>query len=303
MSDSLLDDAGPEGRNARGAAFEDQLAAMGETLGWKLICRNVDVYLKGRTPSRGIDLLWAIHNPRIDEAEGWVQEGKNHERQAASALQTELQTLHDKVARLHDSEQRKEHHHVGPAFKDLVGGILCHRSENYQPARTRDALLGLDLRNRERGRRPTRLAFYGTDTLEALADAFNRFGEPAVFYWPPTARAAGCWHRGCPPEQLAAGLLAYRNQKQEVVLWLRDTLTHHDVTAISAVARSWGIAPHSVVCSELDRDQWRLVADQWRDEAKRSESREHGKLPERVEPRNLSYAKPNAFDDQWPIAA
>jgi hypothetical protein len=43
MSDELFSDAGPESRNLRGAAFEDQLVGMGETLGWDFVCRNVDV--------------------------------------------------------------------------------------------------------------------------------------------------------------------------------------------------------------------------------------------------------------------
>src|SRR5688500_12683485 len=106
MSDDLFHDAGPEGRNNRGAAFEDQLVAMGGTLGWKQVCRNIDLFVKGRRqgPSRGIDVLWSVRNPLTEVREGWIEEGRCHETPAPSEVHEEIQTLHDKVARFRNME-------------------------------------------------------------------------------------------------------------------------------------------------------------------------------------------------------
>src|SRR4051812_43910077 len=100
MFDRAFDPTGPEANNARAEAFENRLVAMGETLGWVTICRNIDVFVKhnGQSQGRGVDVLWSIANPRTEQREGCVGEAKVHGQQAGQAtLQSELQTLHDKV--------------------------------------------------------------------------------------------------------------------------------------------------------------------------------------------------------------
>jgi hypothetical protein len=303
MSDELFHDVGPEGRNQAAAAFEDQLVEMGDTLGWTMVCRNADLFIKTGNQSRGIDVLWSVWNPRVEERQGWVEEAKSHREQAPSALQSEFQTLHDKVSKLSDSERARKHHHVGPAVKDFVGGIVAHRSNDYKPERSKEALLNLELRRKERGKDPLRTLFFGPDTLEALADAFLQHGKPSEFLWPPTSRHDSVWHRSCPPEQLGLGMLAWKTEDGKVVFWMRDTLVHHDVGAISDIVKAWGINADVVVCSELDRDQWRVVRKQWEEAAEASGERQVGHLPSSVDARNLSYSRMNRFDDLWHAAA
>jgi hypothetical protein len=188
---------------------------------------------------------------------------------------------------------------VGAKVKDVAGGILAHRSQDYDPEKTRDALLGLELRNKERGRSPLRVLYFGPDTLEAIADAFQREGAPVQFFWPPTSQHAGGWADSCPPDQLAAGLLAYRTP-DKVVLWLRDTLGSLDVSALDDILKAWGIDPDVLVCAELDRNAYRKVAAQWDASVEHTQHRAGGKVPKRVEWRNLSYGRLARFDDLWP---
>jgi hypothetical protein len=299
MNDSILGDAGPEGRNQRGAAFEDQLCKMGPDLGWRLVCRSVDVYLKNGQERRGIDILWSLRNPRVDELHGWLHEAKCHEKPAPSALAAEIQTLHHKVAKLADNPKRKSHQHVGALVTNVAGGLLSHRSNGYKAEKARDALLAIEMRNKDRGYNPLRIAYLGPDTLEALADSFRTFGKPDKFYWPPTTREDGAWADACPPEQLAAGMLAYR-AGSETVLWIRDTLSDHDVPALGDIAQAWGINPTRVVFAQLDKNRLRLVRDQWQQAAARSRTQTVGHLPDAVEARNLGYDRMNNFDELWP---
>lgn len=302
MSDELFHDAGPENRNRRGASFEDQIVAMADTLNWDVVCRNVDVYMKDDQESRGVDVLLSIWNPRADEPHGWVSEAKCHETQAPSKIQEELQALHKKVSGLGNSEKFKNHTAIKPKVKHLVGGILAHRSESYNPARTQSALLDLELRPKTRGIAPPRYAFFGADTLEALADCFAHRGKPKEFFWPQTEQHNGIWHKCCPPEQIAAGMLAYRSTSAKTVFWLRDGLDHNDIPAIAAICHAWGIDPDYVVCSELDADHWHSVKSAWEQQAVETGQRSHGRLPDSVDCRDLSYDKMSRFNDQWPAS-
>jgi hypothetical protein len=306
VSDELFDDAGPESRGPRGTAFEDQLEAMGETLGWARVCRNVDIFIKGKPgPSRGLDILWSLRNPQLDRKEGWIEEGKNHDTPAPGALGGEIQTLHDKIARFQNMETFRKHPEIQRHVEALVGGMVAHRSKRFEPAKAREALLNFELRNTQRGVQPIEILFYGPDSLEALADTFGRHGKPASFYWPPTSSrdGDGVWAPGCPPRQIAAGVLAYKTSEDEVVLWWRDGLIHHDIDSLSAIVRAWGIDIDVVVCSFLDRDQQRVVRDAWARAAEHAGERRHGRLPKEVEARDLGLDRMNSFDDQWPAAA
>lgn len=304
MSDELFHDAGPEGRGQRGTAFEDQLVGMGDTLGWTKVCRNVDIFIKGKPgASRGVDVLWSLRNPQTDRKEGWIQEAKCHETPAPAALGEEIQTLHDKITRFQGMETFRSHPEIQNHVEHLVGGMVAHHSNGFDPAKAQEALLNLEVRNKQRGMDPVEILFYGPDSLEGLADVFRRRGQPAAYHWPLTARHDGAWSDACPPRQVAAGLLAYRTVDGQVVLWLRDDLTHHDIPAVSAIAHAWGINVDAVVCSFLDRDQRRLIRDAWTRASENSRDRRHGHLPDEVDPRDLGLDRMNNFDDQWPAAA
>lgn len=304
MSDELFDDAGPESRNQRGAAFEDQLVDMGGTLGWELVCRNVDMFVKQKPgSSRGIDVLWSVLNPQLDRKEGWITEGKCHQTPAPSKLESEIQTLHDKVARLGNLESFRTHPEIQRHIESLVGGMVAHRSNGFDREAAAQALLGLELRNKRRGLQPVEILFYGPDSLEALADAFLRFGEPVEFFWPPTSSGSSEWSSNCPPRQLAAGLLAYRTTKGEVALWWRDGLVHHDLAAVAAIARAWGIDIDLFICSFLTREHLRVVRDAWNREVAHSQDHKTGRLPDSIEARDLGLDRMNNFDNQWPLAA
>lgn len=304
MSDELFDDAGPESRVQRGAAFEEQLAAMGNSLGWQLVCRNVDFFI-GRKPtsSRGIDILWSIPDPQLDRKEGWITEGKCHQTPSLSRLEDEIQTLHDKIARLGGLESFRAHPEIEQHIEALVGGMVAHRSNGFDPDLATQALLNLEMRNKQRGLHPIEVLFYGPNSLEALADSFRGFGQPTRFFWPPTARGSGEWASSCPPRQVAAGLLAYETTEKKIALWWRDGLVHHDLPAVSAIVQAWGIDVDFFICSFLSRDHLRVVRDGWDREAAHSRDRKAGRLPDSVEPRDLGLDRMNNFDDQWPAAA
>src|SRR4051794_39300272 len=102
MTDDLFTLGGPEGRNQDAARFEDQFVAMGSTLGWHPVCRNVDMHLDSGGTSRGVDVLWGLRNPQTGAAEGWLGEAKRlsgPERYTPKKLQDDFQTLRDKIAR------------------------------------------------------------------------------------------------------------------------------------------------------------------------------------------------------------
>jgi hypothetical protein len=304
MSDDLLHDGGPESRNKRAEAFENQLVLMGETLGWKPVFRNVDFIVRPRTqsPSRGVDVLWSFRNPQTGEKEGWLEEGKCHETPAPSKVGEEIQTLHDKISRLRGTETFTEHPEIRRHVKRLAGGLVVHRSNDYDREAMQAALLALELQNKERTIAPTQIHVIGSDMLEAVADVFLKCGMPAKFFWPPSDRSSHAWARACPPGQLTVGMLAYRSEAGDCVFWLHDTIHHDDIPAMSQIANTWGLDFDQIACSLLTREHHRLIRDAWREAAEDAAERRRGHLPDTVEARDLGVSRLNRFDELWPSA-
>jgi hypothetical protein len=57
---------GREANNQLAGEFENQVVAMCGALGWLVICRNVDAFVKhqGQSQSRGFDVLVAVTDPQ-----------------------------------------------------------------------------------------------------------------------------------------------------------------------------------------------------------------------------------------------
>ena len=137
----------------------------------------------------------------------------------------------------------------------------------------------------------------------SLADVLSR-AAPTEYYWPPFEQQEGRWGKAAPPQQIAVGMLAYRSADGTVSLWLRDQLEHDDdFAAIPMVAWEWRINIDRIVCSSVDRDQWRTCADRWVAEAKQARLRDVGQVPDSVEPRGVSFQSLTPFVDRWGQAA
>lgn len=99
-------------------------------------------------------------------------------------------------------------------------------------------------------------------------------------------------------------MLAYRSADGTTTLWLRGALAHDDdLSALPMIAWEWRLNVDRIVCSAVDRDRWRALADRWRAEAKRVEKREVGRVPRAIEPRGLTYNSLTPFVDRWGRAA
>lgn len=307
MADDLLSSTGPEGRNQDAAVFEEQLVAMGRDLGWHPVFRNIDFYLesKGQGPARGIDVLWAVRNARDGKQYGWVQEAKRHDgmgRYSVEAVRQEVQTLAGKVSRLQSLERFRKHREISRRRLELVGGILTHKTPGFQPETMAARLQNLQLVGKQGGIRPVRVLFYGPDTLNSLAEGFDRHGKPASFYWPPSLAANGAWGDACPPEQLAAGMLAWRSGDGKTVLWLRQDLHHDDLDALAEIAFHWDIDPDHVLFSYLTPEQMRLIGQSWQELAQETGDRKVGRLPDRPEALDITLERTNRFDKVWAAA-
>jgi|GEM_PF-4533142 len=308
MRDELFSLNGPEGRNQDAARFEDQLVAMSAALGWETVCRNIDLYIATGEQSRGIDTLWALRNPQTGRNEGWIGEAKRYSSRNAytpKRLTEDFQALRDKLAKLQGHTERFFNHPtIREHIQDLRGGIIAHYAKDYDVERVRERLQDVTLQRMERGAEPTEIAFLGADALNGLAEVFARQGSPVKFFWPPTEHHQCRWSSCCPPEQLTAGLLAYKNDSNRVVLWVRDTLTHHDLRSFSTIAHNWGLDFNDVAFSMLTVEEWRLVSDSWRREARLSrKDGSEGRLPDAVIPLEVGSENMKEFNRQWPAAA
>jgi hypothetical protein len=309
MPDELFDILGPEGRNEEAQAFEDQLVATGTALGWKCVCRNIDIFIKGgKTPSRGVDVLWAIRNPRDELVEGWVAEAKRKKDGSTfspSDVRGDVQTLRGKVAKF-DTERFFDHPQIRRSgIGRLLGGVLALSSDGFDETRTYGGLEEIEFTHRDEGTQPTQVLFLGPSTLNGLGDAIRQYGMPRRYFWPPTMRhLEGVWAPACPPQQLAAGLLAYRTDTGKTVLWVRDTLSHNDVEAFRVIAGTWRIQFTDVAFTALTAAEWRITREAWTHMVDRLEvTGGRGRLPRTVHPLQTSNESMKEYDAVWQRAA
>jgi hypothetical protein len=312
MTDTLIDPVGPEGRNEEAAAFEDQLVETGNSLGWKPVCRNIDLYVDKRVESRGVDVLWAITNPRDDTVEGWIGEAKRKRNETtfrASKLKSEVLELRKKIAKFdratfygHPSIQRA-------GISRLVGGVVAISGSGLDDEKIYGALEEMEFSHNEEGLRPTKVVLLAPSTLNGLADAIRRVrtmpdSMPAQFYWPATAeRLEGIWASACPPQQLAAGLVAF-DQDGRIVLWVRDGLTHHEVEAYVEIARGWRLGFDIVAFTDLTQENLRTVQDGWKHAAEQlNNAGGVARLPERPLGLHTSNESMKEYEAVWPRVA
>lgn len=296
----LINPVGPEANNQRAEVFEDQVVAFAAALGWETRCRNIDLYSRDGGQSKGVDVLLAFDDAQLGERHGMIGEAKiRHPLKGASA-RAEVATLAKKVATLGPVV------HKLSIANDLTAtrtGLLVYDADPYDPQQLSEALSALQLEGLTRAHWPREVLVLAPDTLVGFADTAAR-AEPSEFYWPPFDQQAGCWGHSAPPQQLAAGMLAYRSADGTVTFWLRDRLDHDDdFAALTTIAWEWRINVDRIVCSSVDADRWRTVADRWRADATRANKRDAGKVPDTIQPRALSFASLTPFVDRWGTAA
>jgi hypothetical protein len=305
MSESLFDPQGPETRNVLAEAFEDQLIQMGSMLGWREVCRNVDVVIQRGQPSRGIDVLWAVPNPWSGDVDGWFGEAKRKKdatRYKRSELHEEIQTLRDKVARLRDNVRFYNDPVIKRArIRRLVGGLVGHRSDDFPEEKVRHLFRNLDFQRNEERADPTRVGILSPHTLIGIADCFNHAGLPRQFLWPQSAAHEKHWTAVCPPEQLAVGLVAYRtvDKPGRKVLWVRGGLDQRDIEGFRDLVFQWDEKFDVVAFTDLNQDQRMRIAKSWRDVADESRDRPTGWLPSEITALD-SQTTMKEFDQLWP---
>jgi hypothetical protein len=309
MPDSLFADSGPEGRPRDSALFEGQLESFVGDLGWKVIECNVDMYLsENEIDAAGIDLLLAMRNPQTRRDDGWLMEGKRHDgpgRYTSSLLTEEVQRLRKKLAHLAGRKRFTENDRVRPFIERLVGGILAHHcTRDYDPAKASAALDDMALHTFETGIDPLRIAYLGPDTLNGLAEAFDRL-PPARFLWPATTRHDAGWSNACPPGALAVGMIAYTALDDErTVLWMRDSMEQSDIPALARLSRLWGLDIDTVLCTDLPQERLALLRRAWEEAAADTRANpEPGSLPDDVRALELRHANMREFNKRWPVAA
>lgn len=305
---SIFDPLGPESRNVLAEDFEEQLVSMGRELGWVEVARNVDVILKPGQPSRGIDVLWAIDNPWTARTEGWVGEAKrrkNKTKYTPGEVQKELQTLRDKVGGLRDNPRFYDDPTVKRArIKELLGGIIAYRSEDFDLQKLRTILRDMDFERREEDARPTRIAFLSPIALEGLADCFNAVGHPRQFLWLPSAQRTAHWTKVCPPHQLGLGLIAYRTDedKPRKVIWVRGDLDERDIEGWRQLVFDWGESFDVIAFTDMTEDARKRIATSWDKVAQETHrTRPKGRLPLQIVALHTQDGM-KQFDRSWPVA-
>lgn len=295
---------GREANNDLASNFEDQLDAMCRSVGWDVVCRNIDAFVRhqGQSQSRGFDLLAVVADPQLSRREGYVLEAKRHEAPGYGKIASEVQTLHDKIARLSNSEAFWSNAAVRKQLDTpLKHGIVCHRTLEFDPERARERREDAQPRNRKHGAPVPVIQFLGPDMLEALAQLTREF-RPTQWLWPPMRRRDRAWSTACSPWTLVGGMAAFQDAAGEERVWLHDTLAHGDAELLAQVFGDWGINPVQLVCTRLRAETWRVVKDDWLRVVEQTAGREHGRIPERVEPVLLS-TNLTTFDKLWPAAA
>jgi hypothetical protein len=309
MPDTLFADTGPEGRNRDSAGFERQLRFLAGDLGWKVLDCNIDVYLADdEKDAAGIDIVVAMLNPQTRRDDGWLLEGKRHDgpgRYTTSLLTNEVQRLRKKVAGLSGRKRFTEHERIRPHIEQLVGGVLAHHcAADYERDRAVAALNDMTLHTFETGNDPLRICYLGPDTLNGLGEAFGQV-VPAEFLWPATVRYDNEWSQSCPPEALAAGMIAYRTTPpgSKTVLWLRDTLEHGDIPALARICRLSALDVDVVMCTELSQENLARLRTAWEEmSAETREGTGPGMLPKDVRALEVSNANMKEFNKRWPDA-
>jgi hypothetical protein len=295
--------SGPETRTIESRLFENQVFAMGETLGWKAPYRNRDLRLdESRGPS-GIDQVLAIPNPRTDLREGWILEAKLHDSSAryTPSARSEIEDVREKTRKLRANPHRHDAN-IKRHIDQIVGAILTHGSTLYEPEKAAAWLGDFPFdRGTEKGNEPMRVLFYGTDLLNSLGEMFSRpeLGPPKQFFWPPIGRGDGIWSTACPPDQLSYGLLAYKNQKGEEILWLRGTMEDEDVDALPDLAWHWRSYFKAICFTSLTPKEWRTSLQQaWKSSAKQGSR--GARVPDEITPLGLRHNNLMPFERQWP---
>lgn len=302
---TLLDPLGPESRNVLAAAFEDQLALMGRDLGWVDVVRNVDVIVKPGTPGRGIDVLWAIANPWTGQTEGWIGEAKRRKdktKYTPGDVQAEIQKLRDKVGGLRDNGRFYADSTVRRArIKELVGGMIAYRSEDFDAAKLRVNLRDMEFERREENARPTRIGFLSPLTLEGLAECFMHVGRPKQFLWPQSAKRTGHWVGACSPNQLAVGLIGYRTDEQpsRKVIWVRGGLDERDIDGWARVVFDWAENFDVIAFTDMTADEKRRIGGAWDKAVEATKERPKGRLPSDLVALHVQDGM-KAFDRLWP---
>jgi hypothetical protein len=304
-STDLFDPLGPESRNVLAEDFEEQLVRMGRDLGWLEVVRNVDVILRPGQPSRGIDVLWAIDNPWTGRTEGWVGEGKRRKdktKYTPADVKKEIQILRDKVGGLRDNARFYDDEHVKRAkIKELLGGIIAYRSEDFDLDKLRTTLRDMDFERREEDARPTRITFLSPLTLEGLADCFNVVGRPRRSLWSQSAQHKAHWTRVCPPHQLGVGLIAYRTDESpsRKVIWARGNLEERDIEGWSQVVYDWGESFDVIAFTDMTEDMRKRIDTSWQRVAADTKTRPKGRLPLELVPLHTQDGM-KQFDRSWP---
>lgn len=306
-SPTIFDPLGPESRNVLAEDFEEQLVSMGRDLGWVEVARNVDVILKPGQPSRGIDVLWAIDNPWTDRIEGWVGEAKRRKdksKYTPGEVQKEIQTLRDKVGGLRDNPRFYNDPTVkATKIKELLGGIIAYRSEDFDLSKLRTTLRDMDFERREEDARPTRISFLSPVALEGLADCFNAVAPPRQFLWFPSAKHKAHWTKVCPPHQLGLGLIAYRTDedKSRKVIWVRGSLEERDIEGWNQLVFDWGENFDAIAFTDMTEDVRKRMAPKWQRVAEETLKRPKGRLPLHLVALHTQDGM-KQFDRSWPVA-
>jgi hypothetical protein len=303
MTGDLFAASGPEGRNEDSDDFERRLNLVAAELGYTVVEVNIDTLVGETARSQGLDSIWAYRNPRTGRGDGWLAEAKRHDgpgRYTPAAMTNEIQLLRDKVRRLGNQRQRFfDDPEIAQHIEVLRGGILAHRTPGYNPEKTERVLADVQTIRNEIGSEPVRVPFWGPDSLNGLAEAFDRFGDPAQFWWPITRRHDGIWARPCPPEQIAAGLVLYRTHDNHRVLVVRDRLSRHDPGAIKELAWRMGENLHVVAFTHGTIEERRLASAGWHRAYQGSRELDKGRLPERTEVLGLGHDSLGAFERRW----